>query len=416
MDVDGVNETGTVAIPYTGPWDDPGSWQTIGNVQVYLPQGDHSLTIYSYDFFDYNWLELSGPGAVTVSTPPPPPPDTDGDGIPDSEDACPNEWGPASNNGCPVTGGSGTWNTELSIVGGDFYINGQITFPGTAVEGLLMNSRMIQAITDDEQHQSPFTSSFDPEKNTDDFIAMLPEYKSYGMLAFTVGLQGGYPGGSGGDNQPGVRSAFTSDGSLKQAWMNRLDRVIQAADQLGMIVMVNYFYFGQDHHLSSDTAVRNAVINATNYLVDKGYTNIMVDLANEHNIWYDQHHPIIDQDGQIDDLIKIVSDAGIPASTSKAGGKPGSEIRAVSDIFILHGNGQDPSTVTSWTNDLKQYNKPIFFNEDPNGLPNLNAAVNAGASWGYYDQSGFQTVPSNWSIDSSKKLEFFNRIKELSGL
>lgn len=33
--------------------------------------------------------------------PPPPPADSDGDGVPDSEDACPTEAGPASNNGCP---------------------------------------------------------------------------------------------------------------------------------------------------------------------------------------------------------------------------------------------------------------------------------------------------------------------------
>jgi hypothetical protein len=36
-------------------------------------------------------------------SPPPPPVDTDGDGVPDSSDQCPNQAGPASNNGCPVT-------------------------------------------------------------------------------------------------------------------------------------------------------------------------------------------------------------------------------------------------------------------------------------------------------------------------
>jgi hypothetical protein len=32
--------------------------------------------------------------------------DADGDGVPDSEDQCPNDFGPASNNGCPITSGS----------------------------------------------------------------------------------------------------------------------------------------------------------------------------------------------------------------------------------------------------------------------------------------------------------------------
>jgi hypothetical protein len=39
--------------------------------------------------------------ANTVS-PPPPPPDRDGDGVPDASDACPDQPGPASNNGCPT--------------------------------------------------------------------------------------------------------------------------------------------------------------------------------------------------------------------------------------------------------------------------------------------------------------------------
>ncbi|MDX1765924.1 MAG: right-handed parallel beta-helix repeat-containing protein, partial [Candidatus Saccharimonadales bacterium] len=52
--------------------------------------------------------ELSGPGAVTVTAgDPQPPADSDGDGIPDSEDNCPNEWGPASNGGCPEESGGG---------------------------------------------------------------------------------------------------------------------------------------------------------------------------------------------------------------------------------------------------------------------------------------------------------------------
>jgi PKD repeat protein len=39
---------------------------------------------------------------TAASSPPPPPADTDGDGVPDSQDQCPNQASPASNNGCPV--------------------------------------------------------------------------------------------------------------------------------------------------------------------------------------------------------------------------------------------------------------------------------------------------------------------------
>jgi chitodextrinase len=39
---------------------------------------------------------------VSNGGPPPPPPDRDADGVPDASDACPDQAGPASNNGCPT--------------------------------------------------------------------------------------------------------------------------------------------------------------------------------------------------------------------------------------------------------------------------------------------------------------------------
>ena len=40
---------------------------------------------------------------VTISCSPPVDPDADGDGVPDASDSCPNQPGPASNHGCPVS-------------------------------------------------------------------------------------------------------------------------------------------------------------------------------------------------------------------------------------------------------------------------------------------------------------------------
>ena len=45
--------------------------------------------------------------------------DADGDGVPDSEDQCPNVYGPAANNGCPTTGGS-----EFIVGAGDISSGG----------------------------------------------------------------------------------------------------------------------------------------------------------------------------------------------------------------------------------------------------------------------------------------------------
>jgi hypothetical protein len=66
------------------------------------------------------------------TTPPPPsPPDADGDGVPDSEDECPGEAGPASNDGCPVPPPPGDSDGDGVPDGSDQCPN---TSPGTEVD------------------------------------------------------------------------------------------------------------------------------------------------------------------------------------------------------------------------------------------------------------------------------------------
>jgi Glycosyl hydrolases family 16/F5/8 type C domain/Thrombospondin type 3 repeat len=59
-------------------------------------QGDVRATPWGISLWDLRVCN------ITCSGPAPPPPDADGDGAPDSSDQCPDEAGPASNNGCPV--------------------------------------------------------------------------------------------------------------------------------------------------------------------------------------------------------------------------------------------------------------------------------------------------------------------------
>ncbi len=130
--------------------------------------------------------------------------------------------------------------TEVAIDGNRFLINGRPTYEGREyrgmrVEGLLFNSRMVQAIFDDECEQTrrlwayPDTGVWNPDRNTDEFCKMLPVYRSYGLLAVTVGLQGGGSVYSPEVYNRYINSAFTPDGKFKQAYFDRLLRVLTAA-------------------------------------------------------------------------------------------------------------------------------------------------------------------------------------------
>lgn len=93
--------------------------------------------------------------------------------------------------------------TTVSIEGDRFLINGEYTYKGRywqnhRIEGLLMNSRMIQGIFDDHNPDTrtrwayPDTGRWDPDRNTKEFVEAMPTWKEHGLLAFTTGLQGGY--------------------------------------------------------------------------------------------------------------------------------------------------------------------------------------------------------------------------------
>ena len=142
----------------------------------------------------------------------------------------------------------------MSIDGVNFKINGEITYKNAKnsnVHGLLMNSRMINAIFDNNKTEYnylftyPDTGKWDPNRNTNEYVGNLTKYKDAGMLAFTVGLQGGNPFGYGFNEpnnisgQPWINSAFDySTGDLIPAYFDRLTQILKQADDLGMIRML----------------------------------------------------------------------------------------------------------------------------------------------------------------------------------
>ena len=176
--------------------------------------------------------------------------------------------------------------TAVSIVGQAFHINGRLTYAGRTwqrhkIEGLLLNSRMVQGIFDDLNQETrsqwayPDTRQWDAERNTREFIAAMPQWKQHGLLAFTINLQGGSPQGYSRE-QPWHNSAIDADGSLRPDYLLRLAKILDKADELGMVAILGIFYFGQDERLSGESAVCKAVDATVDWVLAKGYTNVLI--------------------------------------------------------------------------------------------------------------------------------------------
>ncbi|NLS76763.1 MAG: hypothetical protein GXY76_05820 [Chloroflexi bacterium] len=345
-----------------------------------------------------------------------------------------------------------TSRTVVSIQGDDFQINGQPTYPGRwyrgqRVEGLLLNSRMVQGIFDD---LNPATRAWwdypdgpwDADRNTDEFVAAMPSWRTAGLLGFTINLQGGSPQGYS-KEQPWHNSAFTAEGELRPDYMARLARILDAADALGMVVIVGYFYFGQDERLADEAAVVRATERATDWLLERGDRHVVIEIANEIDL-AKYEHPII-QPARCHELIQLVQElsagrvdapAGrlLVSASNRGNAIPGANIVAAADFLLLHGNGvREPARIREMVRTcrgLASYRgQPILFNEDDHfdfDQPdnNMLAAIGEHAGWGFFDyrmagegfHEGYQNAPVDWSTQgSARKRGFFRLLAEVTG-
>lgn len=339
--------------------------------------------------------------------------------------------------------------TRVEIKGKEFWINGKPTYEGRywkqkKIQGLLLNSRMVQGVFDDlnpetvDNFKYLDTGKWDAERNNLEFVEAMPSWKAHGLNAFTLNMQGGSPIGYG--NWDFQNPGFHADGSLNTDYMKRLERILLKADELEMVVILGLFYFGQDQRLLDEQAIKNAVSNTINWLHDKGFKNVMIEINNETQRDlknYDHEILLADRVHELIDLVKSIERDGFSyyVSTSfPAMIVPTKEVIEKADFVLFHANA------------LREYDKyvahiaavkavvgekemPIVSNEDDNhDFENPKAhfytALDNYISWGFFDyrkkedpdmRNGFQTIPVDWTISSPAKKAFFELVKEITG-
>ncbi len=345
--------------------------------------------------------------------------------------------------------------TVVSLQGEDFCVNGCLTYAGVyhagwRIEGLLLNSRMVQGIFDDANADTQSLWNYpdgpwDAARNTQAFIRNMPAWQAHGLNAFTLNLQGGSPFGYSRE-QPWINSAFTASGTLQPAYFTRLSQILDRADELGLVVILGLFYFGQFAHFTSERHIVHAVDNAVDWILAQGYTHVLIEIGNEVDIVRTPYgygasivaaqrcHELI-QRVQSRSMGKVRSPAGrLLVSTSLKGNSvPAANLMAQADFLLLHGNGvEDPDRIADMVRACRQApayrGQPILFNEDDHyrfqdPWNNMRAALSQHAGWGFFDyrrqgegwNEGFQSVPVDWRISSPRKRAFFQLVAEITG-
>jgi len=364
---------------------------------------------------------------------------------------------------------------KATIVGDSFYLDGNPTYTRLTgfpeadprLAGLILNHRVINGIYDDltpghdyfgdeiDDWAYPDTGIWDPERNTDSLVKAMRAWRDHGVIAFTIGLQGGNPFWTSPppdevDIETIDSGAFEPDGSLRPAFMARLKRVLDRARELDMVPIVNYFYQHQARRIRED-ALPAAVDNATNWLLDNEYDGLIIDLANEchHHAYY----PGLQVDG-IHELIYRVRDdvdlhnarsgkerrfyvsasfGGWSSTATQIARVPESFVRAV-DLFLPHGNQRTTGEVRQAIVALRQRALdvlgrilPIVYNEDmadpqtasgvdsAGDLEHLEACIEAHVSWGNLIRS-HQAVPCQaWVGGSEVQDAWFAATHALAG-
>jgi hypothetical protein len=219
--------------------------------------------------------------------------------------------------------------------------------------------------------------------------------------------------------------------------------VIDRADELGTVVILGYFYFGQEPRFEGEQAIVRATEAATDWVLKRGDTNVIIEIANECDLAGKYKHEII-KPPRAHELIRLVQERSTGKVASPAGrllvstsfrgdAIPTDNVAAAADFMLIHGNSVKTSAriaeIVDKTRALTSYHgQPVLYNEDDHfdfDRPDnyMLTAIGRYAGWGYFDyrmkgegfDDGYQSVPVNWGISSARKRGFFGLLKKVTG-
>ena len=344
--------------------------------------------------------------------------------------------------------------TVVGIQGNCFTINGALTYTAQAgypnasplLRGRLMMMKSANCIFDDARYpewgsdKTPYfghvswdypDGPWDPERNTREFIAQLPNYKACGLSAIYVNLMGNQPTGVAAGH-PWINCGYTPLGDLKPEYAKRLCAVLDAADELGLAVFVGLSYpivdrnvMVQDSNEQDDLLIQRMISNTVSYLALTGHRNILIEIGNESNQNCYNHRMLMGEG--IKQAIAIAKKAcrGLfPVSTSVCyfHDLPVDAL-ADGDFYLLHAPHAIPSLAANYIRQVQERlgnDKPIILKEDMSVMCMMEA-LSLGVGFGLYHQGvnnyceGFQTIPINWKINTVGKWNYFSQLARLSG-
>jgi CubicO group peptidase (beta-lactamase class C family) len=303
-------------------------------------------------------------------------------------------------------------HTRIELDHGHWLINGHSTNPGSAAEGLLMNVRMVNAVFEDPSKHP----EFDPDANTARFIARLSDYAAHGVNAFTICLQDGMPGYEGATN-----SAFEHDGGLRPTYLARVERVIRACDEQGIVVILGLYYQRQSAILRDEAAVRAGVVNAARWVRERGFGNVLLEIANEYPHRGFAQDLIRNPKSQAE-LIRLARQTapGLLISASGYGdGHIDREVAEAADLLLPHWNGTQVEQIPARLELLKKFGKPIVANEDDktgaDAVDALRVSVENGASYGLMLERHNQRFPFHFDGAADDPV-FYAELHKLTSL